>query len=103
MSGVFNVFEYRERSSLCSYEAIVVSFGDWSFFWPKSVVFVVSFWQISAGGMSVDLYGRSFDFGAPDFEHVLRIDWTGLGGKPIPLFYYPLYPLLDNPEQVFAK
>lgn len=71
--------------------------------WGDDECFGGGFWQISAGGMSVDLYGRSFDFGAPDFEHVLRIDWTGLGGKPIPLFYYPLYPLLDNPEQVFAK
>lgn len=71
--------------------------------WGDDECFGGGFWQISVGGMSVDLYGRSFDFGAPDFEHVLRIDWTGLGGKPIPLFYYPLYPLLDNPEQVFAK
>lgn len=71
--------------------------------WGDDECYGGGFWQINAGGMSIDLYGRSYDFGTPDFEHVHHIDWTGVGGKPLPLFYYPLYPDLENPEQVFAK
>ena len=38
------------------------------------------------------LYGRSFDFGPPDFDYVKRIDWSGLGGTPRPLLYLPHWP-----------
>ena len=58
------------------------------------------FWQISKGGMSIDLYGRSYDYGGPDFSMINCVDWTGIGGKPIPLIYFPNYPDLDNPEYI---
>ena len=58
------------------------------------------FWQISKGGMSIDLYGRSYDYGGPDFSMINCVDWTGIGGKPISLIYYPNYPDLDNPEYI---
>ena len=58
------------------------------------------FWQISKGGMSIDLYGRSYDYGGPDFSMINCVDWTGIGGKPIPLIYYPNYPDLYNPEYI---
>ena len=60
-------------------------------------------WKIDAGGMSIVLYGRSFDFGKHDFSKVRRINWSGIGGKPAPLFYYPDYPDMETSEPIFAK
>lgn len=60
-------------------------------------------WKINAGGMSIDLYGRSFDFGPAELDKVKSIDWSGIGGKPVPLFFYPNYPDLDGAEPVFAN
>lgn len=37
-------------------------------------------WKIDEGRGAIMLYGRSFDFGPPDFDFVTRIDWSGLGG-----------------------
>ena len=48
-------------------------------------------WKIDEGRRAILLYGRSFDFGTPDFSHVHRIDWSGIGGNPLPLFYLPVY------------
>lgn len=50
------------------------------------------FWQIDHARAAVALYGRSFDFGLPGFDHLQRIDWSGLGGQPHTLFYYPHWP-----------
>lgn len=50
------------------------------------------FWQIDHARAAVALYGRSFDFGLPSFDHLRRIDWSGLGGQPHTLFYYPQWP-----------
>ena len=50
------------------------------------------FWQIDHARAAVALYGRSFDFGLPGFDHLQRIDWSGLGGQPHTLFYYPQWP-----------
>ena len=36
-------------------------------------------WKIDEGRGAIVLYGRSFDFGPPDFDFVKQIDWTGLG------------------------
>lgn len=49
-------------------------------------------WQIAANGLSVNLYGASYDFGPADFDRLTHIDWSGLGGKILPLIYYPHYP-----------
>ena len=37
-------------------------------------------WKIDEGRGAIVLYGRSFDFGPPDFDFVKQIDWSGLGG-----------------------
>ncbi|MCR4769517.1 MAG: hypothetical protein K5874_04820 [Bacteroidaceae bacterium] len=58
------------------------------------------FWKIHEGGMSIALYGRSYDYGGPDFSMINSVDWAGIGGKFIPLIYYPNYPELDNPEYI---
>ena len=34
-------------------------------------------WQIDPADGSLILFGRSFDFGRPDFSRVERIDWVG--------------------------
>lgn len=41
--------------------------------------------------------------GAPDFDYVRRIDWTGLGGKPISLYHMPNWPNEETLVPVFAK
>lgn len=41
---------------------------------------------------AIMLYGRSFDFGAPDFDFVKSVDWTGIDGKEHPLLYLPHWP-----------
>ena len=46
-------------------------------------------WKVDDSRGAIVLYGRSFDFGLPEFEHVRRIDWTGVGGRPHPLLYMP--------------
>ena len=50
------------------------------------------FWQIDHARAAVVLYGRSFDFGLPGFDHLQRIDWSGLGGQPHTLYYFPQWP-----------
>lgn len=59
-------------------------------------------WAINAGGMSIDLYGSSFDFGKADFSKVRSINWEGVGGNPIPLIYYPNYPDHDTAVQIIC-
>lgn len=56
-------------------------------------------WKIDEGRGAVILYGRSFDFGPPDFDYVKRIDWSALGGTPRPLLYLPHWP---SEEEVIA-
>ena len=34
-------------------------------------------WKIDEGRGAIVLYGRSFDFGPPDFDYVKKIDWAG--------------------------
>ena len=54
-------------------------------------------WKIDEGRRAIVLYGRSFDFGPPDFDFVKQIDWTDLGGTPRPLLYLPHWP---NEEEI---
>ena len=49
-------------------------------------------WKIDEGRRAILLYGRSFDFGIPDFTQVQRIEWSGIGRPPLPLFYVPHWP-----------
>ena len=84
----------------------VLRFGDVSLHkdllpWGESECFGGGFWRVEAG--SISLYGRSFDFGPPQLNQVRRIEWLGIGGKPVPLFYYPNYPELDLAEPVYVN
>ena len=49
-------------------------------------------WKIDEKRNVVLLYGRSFDFGLPDFASVRRVEWHGVGGSPLPLLYLPHWP-----------
>lgn len=49
-------------------------------------------WKIDHSRKAILLYGRSFDFGPPDFSYVKRIDWSGTGGTPYSLLYLPQWP-----------
>lgn len=60
-------------------------------------------WKIDHGRGAIVMYGRSFEFGGPDFNYVYRIDWTGVGGKPVALLYAPHWPNEDLLEPVFAR
>lgn len=52
-------------------------------------------WKIDTERNAVLLYGRSFDFGPPDFDYVKQVDWEGVGGMPLPLFILPEWPEED--------
>lgn len=49
-------------------------------------------WKIDNERNAIMLYGRSFDFGVPDFDYIRSIDWSGVGGKEWPLLFLPLWP-----------
>ena len=50
-------------------------------------------WKIDEGRRAILLY----------CEEVRRIDWSGIGGKPLPLFYLPHWPDEDVLQPVFAQ
>lgn len=60
------------------------------------------FWQVSANGLCIELYGRSYDFGSPDFTYLQTINRSGLGGLMLPLIYYPCYPDSSGARQIFV-
>lgn len=49
-------------------------------------------WKAGRDGSCIDLYGCSYDFGAPDFTQIRSIAWDGIGGVPVRLRYLPGYP-----------
>ena len=42
-------------------------------------------WKIDEKRGAILLYGRSFDFGRPDFDFLRSVDWSFLGGNEHPL------------------
>lgn len=60
-------------------------------------------WKVDHGRDAILLYGRSFDFGPPELEHVRRIDWSGVGGRPVQLYYLPHWPDEEVMEPVYAR
>ena len=61
------------------------------------------FWTLNAEGTGIDLYGRSFDFGPADFGQLRCIDWSGAGGKPMAMFFFPDYPDRVSVLPVYVK
>ena len=60
-------------------------------------------WKKDEGRRAILLYGRSFAFGAPDFNQVKRIDWSGIGNTPSPLFFVPQWPDESQLIPVYAN
>ena len=60
-------------------------------------------WKLDEGRRAILLYGRSFAFGAPDFNHVRRIEWSGVGCTPLPLFFLPYWPEESQLIPVYAN
>lgn len=59
-------------------------------------------WKVDDARGAIVLFGRSFDFGPPEFDHVQRIDWSGVGGRPVPLLYAPHWPDEEELVPVYA-
>lgn len=60
-------------------------------------------WKIDHQRQAILLFGRSFDFGGPDFTHLRSIDWRTLTGQPLPLFFLPCWPNEDVLEAVYVQ
>ena len=60
-------------------------------------------WKVDESRRIVLLYGRSFDFGPPCIGQIQRINWSGLDGRPLPLFFLPRWPEEDPMLPVFAQ
>lgn len=71
--------------------------------WHEECLYGGGLWKIDRSRNVILLYGRSFAFGAPDFNHVTRIAWSGVGGTPYPLFYLPNWPEEDTLIPVYAN
>lgn len=71
--------------------------------WDEECPYGGGLWKVDEGRRAVLLYGRSFAFGPPCFEHVRRIEWSGLGGTPRPLFYLPHWPSEESLVLVYAN
>ena len=71
--------------------------------WGEDCPFGGGLWKLDEGRRAILLYGRSFAFGTPCLERVKHIDWSGLGGKPYPLFYLPHWPSEENLIPVYTN
>ena len=60
-------------------------------------------WKIDNSRGAIMLYGRSFDFGRPDFDFLKSVDWSCLGGKERPLLFIPHWPDESIVELVVIK
>lgn len=71
--------------------------------WDEECPFGGGLWKLDEGRRAILLYGRSFAFGAPDFNHVRRIEWSGVGGTPLPLFFLPHWPEENQLIPIYAN
>ena len=49
-------------------------------------------WRVDEERKIILLFGRSFEFGAPDFSSLVCVNRDGIGNVEYPLFYQPLWP-----------
>ena len=71
--------------------------------WGEDCPYGGGLWKVDEGRRCVLLYGRSFEFGAPSFERVRRIEWSGIDGNPHPLFHLPHWPSEECLVPVYAN
>lgn len=60
--------------------------------WGEECPYGGGLWKVDEARRAILLYGRSFAFGPPQLEQVRRIEWSGMGGAPRTLFYFPHWP-----------
>ena len=60
--------------------------------WDEECRFGGGLWRIDAERKIVLLFGRSFEFGAPDFSGLSYVNRGGIGDVEYPLFYQPHWP-----------
>ena len=71
--------------------------------WGEECPYGGGLWKKDEGRRAILLYGRSFAFGAPDFNQVKRIDWSGIGNTASPLFFVPHWPDESQLIPVYAN
>ena len=71
--------------------------------WGEECHYGGGLWKIDEGRRCILLYGRSFAFGAPCLEQIRSIEWSGVGGSPLPLFHLPQWPNEDQLIPVYAN
>lgn len=71
--------------------------------WGEECTYGGGLWHIDKERKALLLYGRSFAFGAPDWNQVKEIDWNGIEGAPLPLFFVPRWPNEDRLTPVCSK
>ena len=71
--------------------------------WGERCPYGGGLWKIDEGRQAILLYGRSFAFGTPEFSALRRIDWSGLGGTPRPLFFFPHWPSEEQLVPLFVQ
>lgn len=60
-------------------------------------------WKIDDNMNAILLYGRSFAFGIPQFEHVKHIDWESAKIVPCTIFYLPHWPSQEHLIPIYIK
>lgn len=71
--------------------------------WGERCAYGGGLWKINEDRQAILLYGRSFAFGTPEFSALRRIDWSGLGGTPRPLFFLPHWPSEEQLVPLFIQ
>ena len=60
-------------------------------------------WKRDEARDAILLFGRSFDFGPPELDRIVRIDYSGTGGPPCPVFFLPHWPSEDDWQIINIK
>ena len=60
--------------------------------WDENCPYGGGLWRIDESRKIVLLFGRSFEFGAPEFSSLSYVNRSGIGDIDYPLFYQPNWP-----------
>lgn len=53
-------------------------------------------WRIDEARKMIVLFGRSFEFGTPEFSYLSHVNRSSIGDIDYPLFYQPHWPYDDT-------
>lgn len=60
--------------------------------WGEEASYGGGLWRVDEARKIVLLFGRSFEFGTPDFKAVESVNRSGIDDVDYPLFYQPHWP-----------